>query len=76
MTKKKREERTVRLGIIGAGLAIKLLHWSPLSRMPERFSVVAVADIDANAAQEVAGLASGCRSTTDYHELLASEDVE
>lgn len=76
MTKKKREERTVRLGIIGAGLATKLLHWPPLSRMPERFSVVAVADINANAAQEVSGLASGCRSTTDYHELLASEDVE
>ncbi|HEX8219387.1 MAG TPA: Gfo/Idh/MocA family oxidoreductase [Chloroflexia bacterium] len=76
MTKKNPKERTIRLGIIGAGLATKLLHWPPLSRMPERFSVVGVADIDASAAQEVAGLAAGCRSTTDYRELLASEDVE
>ena len=76
MTQKKQEVRTVRLGIIGAGLATKLLHWPPLKRMPERFSIVAVADVDANAAQEVAELVGGCRWTTRYSELLAAEDVE
>lgn len=76
MTEKKKEPRTVRLGIIGAGLAIKRLHWPPLKRMPERFSVVAVADIDPDAAQEVAEMVGGCRWTTHYPDLLAAEDVE
>ncbi|MEA2572875.1 MAG: hypothetical protein QOH93_173 [Chloroflexia bacterium] len=75
MTEKK-EPRTVRLGIIGAGLAIKRLHWPPLKRMPERFSVVAVADIDPKAAQEVAEMMGGCRWTTHYPELLSADDVE
>ncbi len=76
MTKKNREERTVRLGIIGAGLATKWLHWPALKRMPDRFSIVAVADVDVSAAQEVAELVGGCRSTAHYTELLSSEDVE
>src|SRR5437870_4966539 len=67
---------TVRLGIIGAGLATKWLHWPPLSRMTDRFHIVAVADIDASAAQEVAGMAGNCPWTTRYADLLSSEDVE
>ncbi|MDQ3928216.1 MAG: Gfo/Idh/MocA family oxidoreductase [Chloroflexota bacterium] len=76
MTEKKQEVRNVRLGIIGAGLAIKWLHWPPLKRMPDRFSIVAVADIDESAAQETAEMVAGCRWTTDYHDLLTSDDVE
>ncbi len=76
MTKKNDAVRTVRLGIIGAGLATRWLHWPPLSRMPERFSVVSVADIDPKAAQEVAEMAGGCHWTAHYAELLSSDDVE
>jgi predicted dehydrogenase len=76
MTTKKQEEHTLRLGIIGAGLATKWLHWPPLKRMPDRFNVVAVADIDAAAAQEVAELVGGCRWTTHYADLLSADDVE
>ncbi|HEX8229632.1 MAG TPA: Gfo/Idh/MocA family oxidoreductase [Chloroflexia bacterium] len=76
MTRKKQEVRNVRLGIIGAGLAIKWLHWPPLERMPDRFSIVAVADIDENAAQETAKMVGGCRWTTNYHDLLSADDVE
>lgn len=76
MAKKKDEARAIRLGIIGAGLATRWLHWPPLSRMPERFGVTAVADADPKAAQEVAEMAGGCRWTAHYHELLSSDDVE
>src|SRR6476646_6795474 len=54
-------DRTVRLGIIGAGLAVKWLHWPPLQGLGARFQVVAVADIVPAAAQEVAGLVGGAR---------------
>src|SRR5688572_17738352 len=73
---KKEDVRNVRLGIIGGGLAIKWLHWPPLSRMPERFTVVAVADTDEKAAQETADMVGGCRITTNYRDLLSSDDVE
>ncbi|MDQ3704229.1 MAG: Gfo/Idh/MocA family oxidoreductase [Chloroflexota bacterium] len=76
MTRKKQEVRNVRLGIIGAGLAIKWLHWPPLKRMPDRFSLVAVADIDENAARETAEMVGGCRWTTNYQDLLSADDVE
>lgn len=66
----------MRLGIIGAGLATKGLHWPPLKRMADEFKITFVADISPEAAQEVAGLAGGCRWTQDYHEVLASSDVD
>jgi predicted dehydrogenase len=76
MARGKGEARTVRLGIIGAGLAVKLLHWPALTRLAEQFRIVAVADVAPQAAQEIAGMAGGCRWTRDYRELLAAEDVE
>jgi len=68
--------RAINLGIIGAGLAIKRLHWPPLSRLGDRFKVVAIADTSPEAAQEVAQLAGGCPTTRDYRDLLADPGVE
>jgi predicted dehydrogenase len=68
--------RPVRLGIIGAGLATKWLHWPPLMRMPGRFKVAAVADASEEAAREVAEMAGGCPWTLDYRELLSNDDIE
>ncbi len=72
----------VGLGIIGSGLAVKLLHWPALKRMAEQYRVVASCDIDLKMAQEVAKMAGkdlaspDCQVTTDYRELLANEAVE
>ncbi len=72
----------VRLGIIGAGLAVKQLHWPAFQKLPGKFRIVSVCRTDMQAAQEVAELAAkeldspGCRWTTDYKEILASDDIE
>ncbi len=82
MAKGEKKDSPVRLGIIGSGLAVKWLHWPALKKLTSQFRVVATCDIDPTAAQEVARMAGedldspNCRWTTDYKELLASEDVE
>ncbi|HYF64209.1 MAG TPA: Gfo/Idh/MocA family oxidoreductase, partial [Herpetosiphonaceae bacterium] len=51
--------RPVTLGILGAGLAVRMLHWPALRELDGQFEVVAVCDVDARAAAEVAGLVGG-----------------
>src|SRR5919107_136956 len=69
-------ERQVSLGIIGTGLAVKLLHWPALERLATRFKIVSVCDINPRLAQEVACKAGLKRWTEDYRELLADQRVE
>ena len=66
----------VRLGVIGAGLATRWLHWPPLERLRDRFQVSMVADISEEAARTLADMAGGCPWTHDYHDLLASDTVD
>lgn len=72
-------DHKIKLGIIGAGLAVKWLHWPAIKQMPDKFEVVMVADTNQQNAQEVIQLVGGGRDipyTNDYHELLASGEVE
>ncbi|HVC35150.1 MAG TPA: Gfo/Idh/MocA family oxidoreductase [Chloroflexota bacterium] len=68
----------IRLGIIGTGLAVERLHWPALKRLPDRFRVVAFADINRASAERFASY-SGC-SLDDYHadyrDVLRRDDVE
>lgn len=79
---KEKKDEPIRLGIIGAGLAVKWLHWPALKRLTDKFRVVVCCDVDPKAAQEVAHLAEQdlkspqVRVATDYREVLASDDVE
>jgi len=73
---KQAEERVIKLGIIGAGLAIKWLHWPPLSRLKDRFKVVSIADISPDAAREVSELVGGSATTRDYRDLLSDPALE
>ncbi|MGI9149596.1 MAG: Gfo/Idh/MocA family protein [Chloroflexota bacterium] len=69
---------TLRLAIIGAGLAIEKLHWPALRRMPGRFRVTAFADV-ARATAERFSDYSGVPLTeysSDYADVLAREDVD
>ncbi len=63
-------QRTIRLGIIGTGLAVKKLHWPALVRMPDRFVVVAFANRTRATAEEFAALAQLPMDgyTPDYHD--------
>jgi predicted dehydrogenase len=66
----------INLGIIGGGLAVQQLHWPALQRLPDQFRCVAVADINADTAAATAALVGADRVFTDYHDLLALNDVE
>ena len=68
----------LRLGVIGAGLAVRWLHWPALQRLPEQFQVVQLADVDRAAAEETARLigADPAGITTEYQDVLANPQVE
>jgi predicted dehydrogenase len=69
---------TVRLGIIGTGLAVEQLHWPALKRMTDRFQVTAFCDIDRAHAEHFADYsgASMDEFTEDYQNLLGRDDVD
>jgi predicted dehydrogenase len=66
----------IKLGIIGAGLAVKNLHWPALQQLGEQYTIVAVADIDPAKAAASAALVGAGRSFTSYHDLLALAEIE
>ena len=66
----------IRLGIVGAGLAVKLLHWPALQRLGDQFTITQICDSEPAAAEEVSRLTGGAPVTTDYRELLANPGIE
>jgi predicted dehydrogenase len=66
----------IKLGIIGAGLAVKHLHWPALERLTDQYQVVAVADVDEAKAQAIADLTGATHTFTNYHDLLALQEIE
>lgn len=66
----------IKLGIIGGGLAVKLLHWPALQRLRDKYEFVAVADVDPARAQATAEMIGADRTFTDYHDLLALSAIE
>jgi predicted dehydrogenase len=68
----------VRLGIIGTGLAIELLHWPPLSQLGDRFQVTAFSNHTRPKAEAFAQLAnlSMADYSADYADLLRRADVD
>lgn len=71
-------DTTIRLGIIGTGLAVEKLHWPALTALGDRFAVTAFCDIDPDHASHFASYAGASMDawTADYHELLARDDVD
>lgn len=67
----------IKLGIIGSGLAVRWLHWPALKQMPDKYEIVMACDTNQQTAQETIKLLGGnIAYTADYHELLASDQVE
>lgn len=71
-------DTTIRLGIIGTGLAVEQLHWPALTALGDRFTVAAFSDINREHAEHFASYSGASMDdfTEDYHELLARDDVD
>jgi len=64
----------IKTAILGYGRSGSTLHADPIEKSPE-FELTVVCDIDP-AAREKAARRFGCRLYEDYHEMLASEDLD
>lgn len=69
---------TIRLGIIGTGLAVEKLHWPALKRMTDRFRVVAFSNRGRANAESFASYSGVSMDAfvPDYHDLLRRDDVD
>jgi predicted dehydrogenase len=74
---------SIKLGIIGAGLAVKWLHLPPMRELPGKFKVVAVCDIVPEATAEISKLSQELNGDnlpiaqfSNYRDLLALAEVE
>ena len=67
---------SVRLALIGCGIAARDLHYPALISLPEKFSIVLVCNHTADKAREFARMAGGVPWVLDYSEVLADPDVE
>ena len=68
--------KPIRLGIIGCGIAARELHWPALKEMKDRFDIRMVCNHTEPKAQTFSDMVGGVPYVTDYHELLASEDID
>ena len=79
--------KPIGLGIIGAGLAVRYLHWPALKELPGYFKIKAVCDVVPQQRQEVVdmvaqlhqeqyGTADEIAQDSDYRALLARPEVE
>jgi predicted dehydrogenase len=66
----------IRLGILGAGLAVKWLHWPSLRRLSKEYTITQICDVDRDAATATAEMVGGAPTTIDYRDLLANPRVE
>jgi predicted dehydrogenase len=66
----------IRLGFIGSGLVARDLHWPALAKMTDKFEIVGVSSRNVEKARGFAQLCGAANYHTDYHDLLASKDVE
>jgi predicted dehydrogenase len=69
-------ERKIKLGIIGTGLAAKILHLPALKRLNDKFEITAVCNHTEKKAKEFSELIGGVKYYLDYKELLNDKNVE
>ena len=68
----------LRLGIIGTGVAARILHWPALEQLSHRFQIVAVANRSRDKGEAFADLVGLDRAAvyTDYREMLVRDDLD
>lgn len=70
--------KTIRLGIIGTGVAARILHWPALKKLKDKYEIRAVTNRTVSKAKEFADLIGLERKNVygDYRLLLEREDVD
>jgi predicted dehydrogenase len=70
--------KPLRLGIIGTGVAARILHWPALKQLSDCFQIIAVANRSRDKGESFANLVGldGTSVYSDYRELLARGDIE
>jgi predicted dehydrogenase len=66
----------IRLGIIGAGAAVRELHWPVLRELSSQIEVVAVANRTVESARAFAKRIGDVRVCACYHELLSDPEID
>jgi|WetSurSiteA1Bulk_404760.scaffolds.fasta_scaffold03431_3 predicted dehydrogenase len=69
-------QRKIKLGIIGTGLAAKILHLPALQRLNSNFEITAVCNHTEKKAKEFSELVGGVKYYLDYKDLLKDKNVE
>ena len=69
-------KRKIKLGIIGTGLAAKILHLPALNRLDDKFEIIAVCNHTEKKAKEFSKLTGGVKYYLDYIELLMDENID
>jgi predicted dehydrogenase len=69
-------KRKIKLGIIGTGLAAKILHLPALQRLHNNFEITAVCNHTEKKAKEFSELIGGVKYYLDYKDLLKDKNVE
>jgi predicted dehydrogenase len=68
--------KTVKLGIIGCGIAAQSLHWPALQKLCDKFEITVVCNHTEQKAKDFSKILGGVPYVLDYHDLLQRSDVE
>ena len=68
--------KSIKLGIIGCGIAATELHWPVLQKLRDKFQITAICNNTEPKAKEFSELVGGVPYVLDYKELLKNPDVE
>ena len=68
--------RTIKLGLIGAGICIQDLYWPELQKISDKFTVIAVAGSGSERGRKFANFIGAENYYTDYRDLLNNAEVE
>jgi predicted dehydrogenase len=68
--------RTIKLGIIGCGIATRELHFPALQKLTGKVKIIVVCNHTEPKAKSFAEMAGGVPYVLDYHQLLQRPDVE
>src|SRR4051794_15778903 len=71
-----RTHRRLRVGVIGCGEVVQIMHLPTLSQLSERFEVTALCDISAKVLHGVGDRWGVDRRLRDYRQLVALPDLD